>query len=107
MRSRCVGAARVGMALSALCILEALPARAGLGLAFPADEAFVPLAVGAAFALPALVALIYISLERVLRALGRLVAFGALAALGIVVAEFVRPGMVSGPAGALLQRWPV
>ena len=65
----------------------ATAANAAVPLAFPADPKLVPLAVGAAFALPAILALGASTLMRLLGGRGPLRAVFALAVVGILLAS--------------------
>ena len=107
MRSPPARAARSGLATClalALGLGEAHAGAQGLRL-FPADPSLVPLGVGAAFAAPAVIALIWLSFRRLLRLAGRLAVFGLAAATVLAATEAAVPGTVREPAGWLLQRW--
>ncbi len=69
-------------------------------LSFPADGPFVPLVIGAAFALPAIIAYAYAVLHAALGRRGRMVgpiaAAGLLGGVALAATAYLQPGMLSG-----------
>lgn len=94
MRHGCVsrvlaGAGPVLLALGVASSASAVP------LAFPADQSMVPVAVGAAFALPALLAGGYALVARIGRALGPVAGALVLAVMGAALAVYLNPGFMA------------
>jgi hypothetical protein len=78
-----------------LASLAATGAAAAAPLMFPAEQTMVPLAVAAAFALPALIAAVFALLRRTARALGPVIGIGVLAAAALAVAGYLNPGLLA------------
>ena len=91
------GAGPVGAA--GLWVLSLSSTSAGaVPLAFPAEQHLIPLAVGGAFAMPALAALGYVTLCRIGRRLGPVagVVLGVslLAVVALAIAAYLQPGLI-------------
>lgn len=95
MRWMHAGCAGLG-AVASIVLLGSNVASAG-SLGFPTEQALVPVAVGAAFALPALMALAYTLLCRLGRALGPLVGVSVLALATVAVVGYWQPGLLPLP----------
>jgi hypothetical protein len=100
VRFDCGLGARIGAAALVISTLGLATAEA-----FPADQAMVPVAVGAAFALPAVAALIYYSMARIIRLLGGFASFAAVALIGVWIIETLSPGMTRQVVDLVGLRW--
>ncbi len=79
-----------GLALSA----SVQPLAAATPLVFPADQAIVPLVVGAAFILPALIAGAFAATHQLARTLGPVLGSLLLFALAVGILAYTQPGML-------------
>lgn len=91
-----------GARAAALSVVAFLSATAGAAAAvpaqtrlFPAEPALVPVAVAAAFVLPAAVALIWGLLRRLMRQAGPVVSVSVAVLLAIAVAGYLNPDLLS------------
>jgi len=100
VRSGCRLGARVGVAAFVSLACCCLPAGA-----FPADQAVVPMAVGAAFALPAVAALAYYSIAGVVRLIGRLASLAAFVLVAVGTVEYLSPGLTRQLVDLAGLRW--
>jgi hypothetical protein len=64
-------------------------------LLLPMDQAFVPIAVAAAFILPALIALVFAGLSGALRRLGPAAGVGMLVIVALALLGYLNPGLIS------------
>lgn len=80
--------------VAALSVVVAVdPTEAALPMAFPTDQRLVPVAVGAAFALPAVLALACATLLRIGRRLGSIGGVAALAIMSLALAGILQSGL--------------
>ncbi len=81
------------LSLLSATIGTATQASAAVPLSFPADPKLVPFAVGAAFALPAIIALLFSLLMRLGRRIGALGGIAVIVLVGLAVSSYLPSGL--------------
>ena len=87
---------RLGGGVFGMVLCTAETARAGVP-GFPAEQALVPVMVGAAFALPALVALVWSTAGRIWNRLGPGLAIGLLVLVALAAIAILQPSLLPRP----------
>ena len=103
MRSRREAFARSWRSALILSMAAPVTAAASVPLSFPADQSLVPVAVGTAFALPAILALLYVSLGWIARIAAKIMLAGVGVAVAAFCVELAQPGSLKAPMAWLAQ----
>lgn len=93
MRLGWFGCRALAMGVGTTGLLLAAPAMA-VPLVFPTNQTMVPVAVAAAFVLPALFAALYVLVRRILRALGPIGTIGMLVIVTLALTGYLNPGLI-------------
>ena len=93
MRSFELQGAAIAGAIAA-SVYGAPNANAAVPLAFPTEQSLLPLVVGGAFVLPAVLALAYAILCRIGRRLGPIITVCMLAFAALAIAGLLQPGLI-------------